>query len=138
MAKKAGAQPNNKFGLKLKDPDVRQEAYKQYCDWLALGKSKEGWKFQHPELSCTHKTMEKYILANPDEFPIIKKEMAEADSFNIWEQRGIAMMTGQTKAETALYQMFMRNKFGWDKESVSEAVDCAADKILEMIRRDKK
>jgi len=129
-----GGKPGNKSGTKLKDPDIRQEAYKQYCAWIALGRSKEAWKFQHPTLSCTYKTMEKYILADPVEFPPIHKEMAEADSFNVWEQRGIHMLLGQIKAEPALSQMFMRNKFGWDKEDINEVAECAADKILDMIR----
>jgi hypothetical protein len=90
MAGKGGPKGNN-YGTKLKHPDVRQEAYRQYCDYLAQGNSKEGWKFQHPEFSCTFKTMEKYIRENPLEFPIIKKDLAEADSFRVWEQRGISM-----------------------------------------------
>jgi len=130
-----GGKPGNKNGVKLKEPDVRQEAYKQYCDWIGQGRCKESWKFVHPELSCTHKTMEKYIAADPVEFPPIKKELSEADSFKVWEQRGISMLTGEMKAETALYQMFMRNKFGWDKEDINEVAECAADKILDMIRK---
>jgi hypothetical protein len=134
MAGKGGPKGNN-YGTKLKHPDVRQEAYRQYCDYLAQGNSKEGWKFQHPEFSCTFKTMEKYIRENPLEFPIIKKDLAEADSFRVWEQRGISMLKGEMKAETALYQMFMRNKFGWDKDDIDEVAECAADKILESIRK---
>lgn len=129
-----GAQPNNKNGTKLKAPDIRQEAYKQYCDYLAKGLSKEGWYFEHPELTCTHKTMEKYIRENPLEFPPIQKEMAESKSYQVWEQRGIGMVQGlQEKCQPAIYQMFMRNKFGWDKESVDEVAECAADKILERL-----
>ena len=134
-----GACPGNQNGVKLKDPEVRQSAYKFYCEWIAMGRSKEGWKFQHPELSCTHKTMEKYIAANPAEFLPIHKEMAEADSFNIWEQRGISMLLGDMKAEPALYQMFMRNKFGWDKEEKSDHSVSYAEKVLDHImgRKDK-
>lgn len=132
---RSGAKPGNQQGVKLKDPHVRQRAYTAYCEWIALGRSKEAWKFQSDDLSCTWKTMEKYIAADHFEFPPIKKEMAEADSFNVWEQRGMNMLNGVIKAETALYQMFMRNKFGWDKENVSEVADCAADKILYAIRK---
>jgi hypothetical protein len=134
-----GAFEGNQNGVKLKDPDVRQRAYKSYCDWLSMGRSKEGWKFQSDELSCTHKTMEKYIAADPSEFPPITKEMAEADSFHIWEQRGMSMLLGEMKAETALYQMFMRNKFGWDKEEKSDSTISHAEKVLDYImgRKDK-
>lgn len=123
----------NQNGVKLKDPDVRQRAYKSYCEWLATGRSKEAWKFQSEELSCTHKTMEKYIAANPSEFPVIHKEMAEADSFNVWEQRGISMMLGEIKSEPALFQMFMRNKFGWDKEEKADTTVSYAEKVLDHI-----
>jgi hypothetical protein len=46
----------------------------------------------------------------------LKKELAECRSFATWEGLGKSMLHGEMKCETALYQMFMRNKFGWDKE----------------------
>jgi hypothetical protein len=108
----------NKNALKLKTPELKKEAYRQYCSWIASGKSKDGWKFHNSEISLTSKTMEKYIRENPDDFPSIHKEMAEADSFAFWEEIGIKMMLGQVeKPSPAVYQMFMRNKFGWDKET---------------------
>ena len=53
--------PGNKRGTKLKDPNIRQQAYEQYCAHLAKGKSKRSWCFEHPELTCTWETMEKYL-----------------------------------------------------------------------------
>lgn len=112
-----GAPPNNKNGVKLKDPAIRQEAYRQYCAWIAQGKSKESFYFEHPEFTVCHKTIARYIDENPVEFPAIHKEIAECKSLEIWEQRGITMMLDkQVKSEPALFQMFMRNKFGWDRE----------------------
>lgn len=109
----------NKNGLKLKDPKVRQEAYKQYCAWIALGNSKESFTFDHPTLSVTWETMEKYIKQNPMEFEPIHKKRAEAKSLEHWEDLGKKMMLGKIqKCQPAIYQMFMRNKFGWDKESL--------------------
>jgi hypothetical protein len=132
----AGAPKGNKNGLKLKDPEVRQEAYRQYCKHIASGESKEAFVFQHPELTCTHKTMEKYIHDNPIEFPPIHKEIAESLSFLHWTDLGKKMMLGQIeKCQPAIFQMFMRNKFGWDKEDINEVAECAADKILDMIRK---
>lgn len=131
---KKGGQPNNNNGTKLKDADVRQEAYRQYCEYLASGRSKEGWVFEHPQLTCTFKTMEKYISECPFEFPIIHKNIAEAKSYKAWELRGTDMLDGkQEKCQPAIYQMFMRNKFGWDKDSIDEVAECAADKILERL-----
>lgn len=132
----AGAPKGNKNGVKLKDPDVRQEAYRQYCQHIASGESKEAFVFKHESLTCTHQTMEKYIHSDPIEFPPIHKEVAEALSFLHWTGLGKQMMLGQIeKCQPAIFQMFMRNKFGWDKEDINEVAECAADKILEMIRK---
>ncbi len=131
----AGAPKGNKNGVKLKDPDVRQDAYRQYCQHIASGESKESFVFQHPELTCTYKTMDKYIHENPIEFPPIHKEIAESLSFLHWTGLGKQMMLGEIeKCQPAIFQMFMRNKFSWDKEDVNEVAECAADKVLEMIR----
>lgn len=113
-----GAPRGNKNGTKLKDADVRQQAYKSYCEWISQGKTKEAWVFEHPSLSCTSKTMERYIRENPLEFPLIHKEIAEAKSYEIWLETGKQMMLGEiSKCQPAIYQMFMRNKFGWDKNT---------------------
>jgi hypothetical protein len=107
----------NKNGLKLKIPQIRQQAYEQYCAHLAKGKSQESFYFDHPDFDVTYKTMNKYILENPGEFPAIKKEKAQCQSFAHWENIIEDMIHGNKKAETALIQMVMRNKFGWDKEN---------------------
>lgn len=116
-----GAHFGNQTGLKLKDPDIRIQAYNQYCDWIKSGNPKEAWTFRHPELSCTYKTMEKYIKENPNEFPPIQKELAESESYATWFGLGKEMMLGKVeKCQPAIYQMIMRNKFGWDKEDKKE------------------
>lgn len=113
----------NKYAVKLTTDDLKKQAYKQYCEYLASGKSKEGWYFEHPTLSCTYKTIEKYMKEEPDVFPPLQKELAIAKAFEYWEDKGKSMMEGKSKSETALYQMFMRNKFGWDKKEEKEDVD---------------
>jgi hypothetical protein len=134
MANKGG-QKGNSNGTKLKDPDIRLEAYRQYCEHIASGKSKEAFVFDHPNLKVTFKTLEKYIRNDPFEFPPIHKEIAEAKSFEHWCELGKQMMLGRIeKCQPAIFQMFMRNKFGWDKDDINEVAECAADKILEMIR----
>ncbi len=112
------APKGNNNAKKLKTLELKLEAYNQYCGWIALGNSKEAWTFKHPDLSLTSKTMEKYIRESEVDFPPIHKQMAEAESLKIWEERGLSMMLGQLeKCQPAIFQMFMRNKFGWDKES---------------------
>lgn len=112
------APKGNKSATKLKTPDLKRDAYAQYCAWIATGKSKESWRFKHPDMSLTHKTMEKYISQSDVDFPPIHKLMAESESLEVWETRGLSMMLGQIeKCQPAIFQMFMRNKFGWDKEN---------------------
>jgi len=134
----AGAPKGNKNGIKLKTPELRKEAYRQYCEFIATGHSKEEWCFEHPEITLTHKTMEKYIHNDPIEFPPIHKEIAESKSYQHWCELGKKMMLGQIeKSQPAIFQMFMRNKFGWDKEDATEVAECAADIILNSIRKGK-
>lgn len=112
------APKGNRSATKLKTPELKKDAYEQYCAWISTGNSKESWTFKHPKLSLTSKTMEKYIRENEVDFPPIHKEQAEAESLRIWEARGLSMMLGQIeKCQPAIFQMFMRNKFGWDKEN---------------------
>lgn len=133
----AGAPIGNQNAKKLVSPELRADAYEQYCLWIAQGNSKEAWTFKHPTLSLTFKTMEKYIRENPIEFPSIHKEMAESESRKIWEDLGKQMMLGKIRgAQPAIYQMFMRNKFGWDKpeadkkeENKKTIFDVATDQI---------
>jgi len=116
------AAPGNKNGTKIKDPDIRQEAYRQYCEHLAKGKSKRSWCFEHPELTCTWETFEKY-LENEIEFDPIKMKVALVRGFNKWEQIAEEGASGDNeKVNTACLQMVMRNKFGWDKPQANTTV----------------
>lgn len=109
------APPGNSYGTKLKDSEVRQLAYKQYCEHIARGKSKKSWCFDHPQLRCTWNTMEKYIK-DDKEFDPLQKEIAESQGYAHWESVVEDSATGKNqKANTASLQMLMRNKFGWDK-----------------------
>jgi hypothetical protein len=129
--------PGNQNAKKLTTPELCIQAYDQYCAWIASGKSKESWTFKHPDISLTHKTMEKYIRENPGDFPAYKKEEAEADSRRVWEEDGVAMMKGKVRGcQPAIYQMFMRNKFGWDKEKQqSETNEPLARTLLDKLEK---
>lgn len=112
------AKAGNKHGIKLKNPSIRQEAYLQYCEWIAKGKPRKAWCFEHPEYSCTWKTLEKYIEQNPDEFLPIKKELAHCKGYAAWFEKGERMAEGQKKdGNPAIYQMIMRNMYDWDKQT---------------------
>lgn len=114
---KGGAPLGNQNGVKLKDSEVRQLAYKQYCAHLAKGKSKKSWYFDHSEFRCTYETLERY-LEDEVEFDPIHKRIAEAKGYGHWEGIVEESAIGKNKvANTASLQMLMRNKFGWDKEA---------------------
>jgi hypothetical protein len=116
--KNMGAPRGNKnSSKKLKFPEECQKAYRSYCEWISDGKSHESWNYLSEKMTLTYKTMEKFIRENPIDFPVIHKEIAMTKSLEVWEARGLSMMLGQIeKCQPAIFQMFMRNKFGWDKE----------------------
>ena len=113
-----------KNAQKLKTPELKKEAYRQYCLWIAEGKSKKSFVFDHPELTITWQTMETYIKNDPVNFNPKQKEAAEGKSLEVWENRGLSMMLGQIeRCQPAIFQMFMRNKFGWDKQDSNASSD---------------
>lgn len=117
---KAGAPQGNQNGIKLKDAEVRQLAYEQYCSHLAKGKSKRSFVFEHPEHTCTWQTMEKYMKDNI-EFNPLQREVAECKGFAHWEQIVEDSAVGKNRhANTATLQMAMRNKYDWDKPNDKE------------------
>lgn len=131
----AGAPRGNKNALKLKTPELKAEAYRQYCAHLAKGKSKKSWYFEHPDLELTWETMEKYIAGNIIDFPPIKKEISQCKGLAYWEEVVDQTALGNNEANLPALQMLMRNKFGWDKETIEQVLSCSADEILDRIRR---
>jgi len=115
--------PGNTYSKKLTTKELKEEAFRQYCEHLAKGKSKRSWWFEHPELSLTWETMEKYLREDPD-FDSIKKSISESKGFRVWEDVVEESANGKNrKANTATLQMLMRNKFGWDKEADKQNPD---------------
>ena len=109
------AMEGNKNGLKLKDLNIRKLAFEQYLEHLAKGKSKKSFVFEHPALSCTYVTIEKY-MKDTAEFSPLQVEMAIAKGYAYWESVVQDSATGKNqKANTASLQMLMRNKYDWDK-----------------------
>lgn len=107
----------NNFKKKLKTKESKEKVYLNYCNWIASGKSHKSWYYDQDGLTLTWKTIESYIKEDEDLDPI-HKELAIAKSFAVWEQRGEDMVLGIIKnCQPAIYQMIMRNKFGWDKNT---------------------
>lgn len=131
----------NKYGLKLKDPDVRQEAYEAYCAWLARGKTHKSFTFVKDNLSCTSETIKKYIKDNPSEFDPIKEKIAYSKGLELWEEFCEKSAQKKEKHDTASLNMIMRNKYGWDKRDEEEEkpakYETQAELIFEALKRER-
>lgn len=128
----------NQNRVALKDPVVRQKAYKLLCDHLSTGKSVRSWWYEDDEGNmCCWETMLSYIEKYPTEFPAIKKKAAETKGFSYWEDVVAASAKGTNKdANTASLQMLMRNKFGWDKKeepTVDAQVASSMDSFIKLV-----
>ena len=135
MAPKKGNQHASKYE-KLKNLDLLKEIYKSFCNHLADGFVIESWYFEHPKISLTSDTLEKYIEKYPDDFPPIQKEIAKKKGYQLWENVVHDSAKGINKdANTASLQMVMRNKYKWDKiESNSQKVDSEFDRFLKQLK----
>lgn len=112
MAAKIG----NNYSKKLKTDELKAEAYRQYCQHISEGYNKKSWCFEHPELTLTWESMEKYIKESEQDFDPIKKKIAESKGLRYWDSLIRDSASGRNaKANTATIQMVMRNKYGWDK-----------------------
>jgi hypothetical protein len=117
----------NKNNTKLKTPELKKEAYRQYCAWVALGNFKKAWCFDHPDIQLTYKSIQNYMRDDPVNFPPSQLEVADAKNLAIWIERGIEMMMSQERCQPAIYQMMMRNIHGWDKDTPEEKEAKARD-----------
>lgn len=122
----------NQNSKKLTTDELKKAAYDQYCAHLAKGKSKRSWCFEHPDLTLTWQTMEKYIAEEWADFNPIQMEVAQCKGYFHWENVVEDSAKGVNKdANTASLQMVMRNKFGWDKENhVSHSVEPEVRQLL--------
>lgn len=114
------SQPGNQHGIKIKDEDARQDAYRSYCDYVASGKPKQAWSYRKGEHTCCWKTMERYMRENPSEFPTFLMQEAESKRYRLWFEKGEKLMEGKYKfGSPVIWQTIMRNMFkdvGWDND----------------------
>ncbi len=117
------APKGNNFGQALKDPEMRQRAYKTFCEHRAKGKAIKSWYFIEGDCACTWETMQEY-MKNTEEFAPIQLKVAESEGYQLWESITEDSAKGKNKnANTASLQMVMRNKFGWDKAEENKTVN---------------
>jgi len=139
-----GAPKDNQYAKKLTTPELRKMAYDSYCAHFADGQSRDTWFFEHPDLDLTAKTMDKYIRESPSEFPPSQLEKAFAKGQLIWEKVVQESANGKNrKANTASLQMWMRNRFKWDRpdlrpEYVNETAAQAQDKLMNQLASQQK
>lgn len=114
----------NNYGLAIKDPETRQEAYRAYCKHIAEGYPREAFSFKHSKEPCCWKTIDRYIKDNPNEFPPLLMEEAKAERYKHWFSEGKALMRGIYKhGSPVVWQTIMRNIFkdvGWDQFDTQE------------------
>jgi hypothetical protein len=116
--------PGNKAAVKLVSNELKIEAYADYCAHIAKGLTKKSWYFKDEErMLCTWQTLEKYMKEDEDVFNPLNKAIAECKSLGFWEKKGMDMMDGKANCEPAIYQIFMRNKFDWDKPDKSVSAE---------------
>ena len=117
----AGAPTGNQNAKKLTTPELKEEAYLKYCEWLARGKSWKSFTFQKDDLKVTGETVRKYLEEDPIVFAPIHRQFAWAQGYAHWEQIVEDSAVGINKeANTASLQMLMRNKYDWDKPSAEQ------------------
>lgn len=130
----------NKRAVKLKDADVRQEAFRQYCDHIASGFPKEAFFFDHPTHSVCWRTMDRYIAECPAEFQSILMEVAKSKRYKKWFTEGIALMHGRYKGGSpVVWQTIMRNIFkdiGWDRETLNQDNRSHVEQLAKSIRNE--
>lgn len=121
------APSGNKNGVKLKDPKIRQEAYRQYCAHIATGYPKEAFVFDHPTATVIWETLDKYIKDDPVEFNPVLMKAARSKRFKYWIDEGKKVLDGTyNRGSPVVWQTIMRNIFrdiGWDQDKVNEALE---------------
>ena len=137
----SGAQKGNKNGVKLKDADVRQDAFNSFLDHIAKGNVKESWYYDQDGLTCVCDTMEQYIKDNPLEFPSTKVKAAYSKGYQHWEAVCNGSAAGANKkANVASLNMLMRNKFKWDQPVKQDAPATQSDvkEVMDLIKKQPK
>lgn len=119
------APKGNQRGIILKDAEIRQIAYKDFCQHIADGYPQECWSFSQDGYRCHFQTMLSYIKGDiSGEFdPNLKKE-AHCKAYKKLYGEGLSLMRGQYKnGSPVVWQTVMRNvnrRFGWDTDIIEE------------------
>jgi hypothetical protein len=125
--KKGGAPEGNKNGTKIKDAEMRQRAYKSFCDHIAEGYPQYAWFFDEDGYQLCWKTMRRYIDENPVEFPPLLMNRANSKKAKYWIDEGKKLMSGKYKGGSPVaWQTIARNTLkdeGWESAEVNKIMD---------------
>lgn len=111
------APKGNQYNKKLKSKEIKEKVYKDYCNHVAKGWSRKSWYYEKDGLTLSWETIESYIK-NDEDFDPTHKQIAIAKALRLYEEWGKRMMMGDIKnPQPALFQIFMRNMFSWDKNT---------------------
>jgi len=116
------APKKNNYNAALKNKEIKEKVYKDYCDHLAKGKMARSWCYNKDGIQLTYESMERYIREDEDLDPA-KKKLAVIEGLKIWEGHCEDGALCHREVNTACLQMVMRNKFGWDKVEKEEQKD---------------
>lgn len=137
----AGAPKGSKNCEKLSTPELRREAYEDFCAHVAKGKNKSSWYFKHEYAGVGYRRLQAYLKEYAHEFDPEELEVALAKGYQKWETIVEEAAQGNNKdANPACLQMVMRNKFGWDKPDHRVNLEAEAniiemhDKVLKQIK----
>jgi len=110
-------QEGHTTNFKLHTPELKKEAFRQYCNHIASGRPKKAWRLKHPTITLTWETMEKYIKEDPVTFDPIQKKAAESESLEHWfGVLGDIAKGDNQKGNVAACQIIFRNMFKWDSK----------------------
>ena len=125
MCGEMAAAKGNDYHLALREPGLRQRAYKDFCRHLADGYPIESWSYREGDNGCIWRTMLNYIKKNPEEFQTFLKDEAHCLSYKKWFEKGINLTDGKVKGNPSpqTWATIMRNMFRWDKERPEDDAD---------------
>lgn len=134
-------QPGNKNAVILKEPEIRQIAYTDFCQHIADGFPLEAWSFSQDGYRCSWQTMMSYIKNDTiGEFNPILKEQAHAQAYKKLYSQGLRLMTGEIRGGSpVVWQTVMRNvnrRFGWDSEQITQDNRSHVERLAQAIRND--
>lgn len=145
------APKGNDHACKLKEPEMRTEAYNAYCEWIASGMPKEAFVYEAEDWSVTFDTVEKYMKECPIDFPAHKMKAAMAKRYAYWFKKGQNLVAGRqedipkenrTNPSPVTWSNIMRNMFkkdfGWDKDEAAVVnIRTSSDDIIDRITKGK-